>query len=156
MDITSSDQIPPDQIPEAQTPEATASEAFYAGALRRIQRAMLILGIVGSGMAWFYFGWKLALSFAAGACIACPNFHSLERIVDALAERTVQSGNIQSGRVVVVRFLVRYFLMAAVGYAILSASPVSLYGLFAGLFLPVAGIFCEAAYELYAALLRGL
>ncbi len=132
------------------------SEAFYAGALRRIQRAMVVLGILGSGTAWVRFGWRVALSFAAGAGIACLNFHSLERIVDALAERTTQSGQAQSGRMVVVRFLVRYFLMAAVGYAILSVSRVGVYGLFAGLFLPVAAIFCEAAYELYAALLRGL
>jgi hypothetical protein len=149
MDSTSADQIPPD-------PKQQASQVFFAGALRRIQRAMLTLGVLGSGVAWYRFGWKLALGFAAGAGIAYLNFHSLERIVDALAERTVQSGNAQSSRVVVVRFLVRYFLMAAVGYAILSASPVSLYGLFAGLFLPVAGVFCEAAYELGAAGLRGL
>ena len=29
-------------------------------------------------------------------------------------------------------------------------------GLFAGLFLPVAGIACEAGYEVYAALSRGV
>jgi ATP synthase I chain len=149
MDSTSADQIPPD-------PKQQASQVFFAGALRRIQRAMLTLAVLGSGVAWYRFGWKLGLGFAAGAGIAYLNFHSLERIVDALAERTVQSGNAQSSRVVVVRFLVRYFLMAGVGYAILSASPVSLYGLFAGLFLPVAGVFCEAAYELGAAGLRGL
>jgi hypothetical protein len=56
----------------------------------------------------------------------------------------------------VLRFLLRYFLMAAAAYAIFTVSRASLYGLFAGLFLPVAGIACEAAYELYIALARGL
>jgi hypothetical protein len=31
-----------------------------------------------------------------------------------------------------------------------------LYGFFAGLFLPVAAILCEAVYEVYAALIRGI
>jgi hypothetical protein len=46
--------------------------------------------------------------------------------------------------------------MALAGYVIFSASPASLYGLLAGLFLPVAAIACEAAYEAYIALARGL
>ena len=37
-------------------------------------------------------------------------------------------------------------------YAILTSFPASLRGLFAGLFLPVAAIACEAAYELYVAI----
>jgi hypothetical protein len=46
--------------------------------------------------------------------------------------------------------------MAIGAYAILTVSPASLYGLLAGLFLPVAAIACEAVYELYAALAHGL
>jgi hypothetical protein len=46
--------------------------------------------------------------------------------------------------------------MALAAYAIFKFSPASLYGLFAGLFLPVGAIMCEAAYELYAALRHGL
>ena len=57
---------------------------------------------------------------------------------------------------VVLRFLLRYVLMGLAAYAILSVSPASLYGLFAGLFLPVAAIACEAAYEAYVAVARGL
>ena len=45
------------------------------------------------------------------------------------------------------RFLLRYVLMALGAYVIFTVSPASLYGLFAGLFLPVAAIACEAAYE---------
>jgi hypothetical protein len=147
-------------FPESPVPmDLTAidrSEAFYAGALRRIQLAMVVLGISAGVTAWIHFGWRIAFSFTGGACIAYLNFHSLERIVDALAERTTQSGHAQSSRMVVVRFLVRYFLMAAVGYAILSVSRMGVYGLFAGLFLPVAAIMWEAVYELFTALLHGL
>ncbi len=55
-----------------------------------------------------------------------------------------------------VRFLLRYVLMGVGAYVILSVSPASLYGFLAGLFLPVAAIACEAAYELYVALARGV
>jgi hypothetical protein len=47
-------------------------------------------------------------------------------------------------------------LMALGAYAILTVSPASLNGLLAGLFLPVGAILCEAGYEVYAALARGI
>ncbi len=134
----------------------TQSEAFYAGAVSRIPRFMLVLAVVLSAAAWLRFGWRIALGFACGCAIAYLNFYWLERVVSGLADRVTQSGRSESGRGVVLRFLLRYFLMAVVAYGIFSVSRASLYGLFAGLFLPVAGIACEAAYEVYAAFVRGM
>jgi hypothetical protein len=131
------------------------AESFYSGALGRIPRFMAALGVVLSGAGWLRFGWRIALGFACGCAIAYLNFHWLERVVNALADRATQTPYKQSSGGIVFRFLVRYFLMAGAGYAIFSVSPASLYGLFAGLFLPVGGIACEAAYELYMALARG-
>ena len=132
------------------------SEAFYAAAVTRIPRFMIFLGLFFTAAAWFRFGWRIALGFACGCAIAYLNFHWLERVVTALADRVTSTGQPQSGRGVVARFLLRYLLMAIVAYAIFSVSPASLYGLFAGLFLPVAGIACEAVYELYSAYNRAL
>ncbi len=134
----------------------STSEVFYAGALRRIPRFMVALALVFSLAAWLHYGWRIALGFFCGCAIAYLNFHWLERVVSALADRATSSGYKQSSGGIVFRFLVRYFLMAAAGYAIFTVSPASLYGLFAGLFLPVGGIACEAAYEVYAALSRGV
>lgn len=131
------------------------SESFYAGAVARIPRFMLGLALVLSPAAWWRFGWRSALGFACGCAVAYLNFYSLEKVVSALADRATQSQYRQSSGGVVFRFLFRYFLMALAAYAIFSVSPASLYGLFAGLFLPVGGIACEAAYELYMALARG-
>jgi ATP synthase I chain len=131
-------------------------ECFYAGALARIRRFMLATGGICAAAAWLHFGWRIALGFACGCAIAYLNFHWLERVVNAMADRVTQTGQTQSSQGVVSRFLLRYFLMAVAAYAILTVSPASLYGLFAGLFLPVAGIACEAVYELYAALARGV
>jgi hypothetical protein len=132
------------------------AESFYSGALSRIPRFMIVLAVIFSAAAWLSFGWRIALGFACGCAIAYLNFHWLERVVSALADRATQTGQTQSSSGIVARFLMRYLLMAAAAYAIFSVSPASLYGLFAGLFLPVGGIACEAAYEVYAALTRGI
>jgi hypothetical protein len=131
------------------------AESFYSGALSRIPRFMVALAFILSAAGCLRFGWRIALGFACGCAIAYLNFHWLERVVSALADRATQTAYKQSSGGIVFRFLVRYFLMAVAAYAIFSVSPASLYGLFAGLFLPVGGIACEAAYELYMALARG-
>jgi len=117
---------------------------------------MGVLAVAVPLVGWVAFGARTALGLACGCLIALFNFLWLKRGVEALAERVVGAGKPQSGKGVVARFLLRYVLMGIGAYVILSVSPASLYGLLAGLFLPVAAIACEAAYELYVALVRGL
>lgn len=131
-----------------------ASDDFYARALERIQTFMLVLGIAALITACIFFGWRIGLGFALGTTIPYLNFHWLKKLVAGLADLTIGSGRPASGRGVVHRFLLRYFLMAIVAFVILTVSRESLYGLFAGLFLPVAAILCEAMYEAYVALIR--
>lgn len=132
------------------------TEAFYSAAATRIPRFMIFLSLLFTGAAWLRFGGRIALGFACGCAMAYVNFHWLEQVIATLADRATSTGHPPSTRSVVGRFLFRYLLMALGGYAIFSVSPASLYGLLAGLFLPVAGIACEAAYELYASLARGM
>jgi small-conductance mechanosensitive channel len=143
---------------EPQDPDSTsssASESFYAHALDRIRSFMFVLWMVLSATAWLRFGWRVALGFFIGCAVAYLNFHWLKGVVTELADRITQTGRRQSSKGVVLRFLLRYFLMAFGAYAILTVSPASLYGLLTGLFLPVAAIACEAAYEIFATLVRG-
>jgi len=135
---------------------AGLSDAFYSGALDRITRFMPGLALLGSIALWFFYGWRASMGFACGCAIAYLNFHWLKRVVSALADRAVHSEHTPSGKGMLFRFLLRYFLMAAVAYVIFTVLPASLNGLFAGLFLPVAAIACEAVYEAYMALSRGL
>ena len=116
---------------------------------------MIVIGIAAVITAWTYFGWKVGLGLALGCAISYLNFHWLKKVVAGLAELTIQSGAPVSGRGIVHRFLLRYFLMAVVAFAILTVSRESLYGLFAGLFLPVAAILCEAVYEGYKVVISG-
>ena len=132
------------------------SEAFYAGALERIRRWMLLLALTSSVACCWRFGWRVALGFVCGGSVAYLNFHWLKRVVTTLGEGAAGSGRPQSSSGMVLRFLLRYALMGLGAYVIFTVSPASLYGLFAGLFLPVAAIACEAAYEAWAAVARGV
>ena len=134
--------------------QAPADDAFYSRTIERIQRVMIVIGIAAIATAQAYFGWRISLGVLLGCITGYVNFHWLKRVVAGLAELTAQSGTPASSRGIVYRFLQRYFLMAAAGFVILRVSRESLYGLFAGLLLPVAALLCEAAYEGYAALTR--
>jgi hypothetical protein len=129
-------------------------DAFYAGALGRIRNSMIVLAAALSVLAWMTFGARPALGFLTGCIIAYLNFHWLKNGVSGLADRVTNTGERQSGKGIVVRFLLRYVLLGVGAYAILTSFPASLRGLFAGLFLPVGAIVCEAAYELYVAVAR--
>jgi ATP synthase I chain len=133
---------------------APAGDDFYSRALERIQKIMLVLGIAALITSYIFFGWRIGMGFALGATIAYLNFHWLKKVVAGLADLTIGSGTPASSRGVVHRFILRYFLMAIVAFVILAVSRESLFGLFAGLFLPVAAIVCETVYEAYAALIR--
>ena len=130
------------------------SDAFYGRALDRIRTFMLVLGPVLAAAAWLKFGRSAALGFLLGCVISYLNFHWLKSGVTHLADRVTNTGKSQSGKGIVARFLLRYVLLGAAAYAILTSFPASLRGLFAGLFLPVGAIVCEAAFEVYVGLTR--
>jgi len=136
-------------------PMARSPDDFYSGAYARIVRFMLALGMVAAIAVLARFGTTVTAGFLLGCAIAFVNFHWLKRVVSALADRATATGERQSTRGVVLRFLLRYFLIALGAYAIFKISQDSLYGLLAGLFLPVGAILMEAVYELYVALRRG-
>ena len=137
----------------APSPEA---ESFYAGAIGRITHFMPVLALLGTALLWWRTGGFLAAGFVVGCLIAYINFYWLKRVVNAIAERAALGTPTGHTHGIVARFLVRYALVAVAAYAILSLSVRSLHGLLVGLFLPVAAILCEAAYETYVALRRGL
>ncbi len=123
-------------------------EQFYSGALRRISRTMLVGGLILAIAAWLRFGGRVALGFAIGCAIAYFNFYRLKRVVSAIADRTTQTATKQSSAGVVLRFLLRYLLMAVVAYVMIKRWPESLNALLAGLFLPVLAVMVEAVQEL--------
>jgi len=135
---------------------SVVSEHFYSGALDRIRRFMAVLAPVLITATWWKFGVRSAIGLAFGCIIAYINFYWLKRVITGFVDRAAGATSSQSADGIVSRFLLRYVLMAVGAYVILTVSPASLNGLLAGLFLPVSAIACEAVYELYAALARGM
>jgi hypothetical protein len=110
---------------------------------------MLVLGAASVVTGTAFFGWRIGLGFAVGGAVSFLNFYWLKKVVAGVASLTIRSGTPVSSSKIVRRFLLRYFLMAMAAFVILTVSRDSLYGFFAGLFLPVAAMLCEAGYETY-------
>jgi ATP synthase I subunit len=142
--------------PQPVSAASEVAERFYSGALNRIRRFMAVLSPLVVAVAWWKFGIRAAAGLAVGCLIAYVNFQWLKRVISGFVDRASGASQAQSGEGIVWRFVFRYVLMALGAYVILTVSPASLNGLLTGLFLPVAAIVCEAAYELYAALARGM
>ena len=126
-------------------------ESFNARALPRMFRTMLAVSVLLLAPAFWWYGWAGAIGFAAGATVCCINFRALERSVEALGERIVNRQSREKGGRIVLRFLVRYALVAAVAYAIFKSSALAFRGFLWGLCLPVAAMMIEAGFEVYAA-----
>jgi small-conductance mechanosensitive channel len=138
------------------SPLPAEEEKFYSSALLRIRNFMQVLAPLAGAGAWIKFGWPTAAGFLLGCIIAYLNFQWLKSGVSALADKVSNTGKRQSGKAIIARFLLRYTLLGLAAYAILTSFPASLGGLFAGMFLPVAAILCEAVYEVYIALRPGV
>ena len=133
----------------------SADESFFAAAYERIIRILAVLLPCAVILLWISFNHRFAVGFLVGGAIAIVNFLSLKRLVIAFADRVIASGGERRSSGLVLRFVLRYGLVAVAGYAIFKSSAMSAYGLLAGLGLPAVAIMIEAGYELYGSLRRG-
>jgi hypothetical protein len=118
-------------------------------------RFILILGAALTLFASLRFGLVSGVGFAAGAFIAYLSFRSLNKAVQSLASRIVDSGQHASGFSLVHGFFLRYLLAGVVAYVIFTSSSQAFRGFLFGLCTPVAAMLVEAGFEAYAALRRG-
>ena len=143
---------------EQANPVPAASDArlapIYARAVPRILRIMLVTSLLLVAPAFWFYRWRGAIGFAAGAAVSYVNFLALTRGVEDLAERIVNRQSREKGRKIVVRFLVRYGLVAVVAYVIFKSSALAFRGFLWGLCVPVAAMMIEAGFEAYAAFRR--
>jgi hypothetical protein len=131
--------------------QTEAADTFYTAIYQRLVGIMVVLATAGTAAVWIKYRAVMALSFLAGSFIAILNFHWLRRTIEAMGPGLEDSGKPPSRSGVVARFLLRYVLIAAAAYVILKSTANNLYGLFAGLSLPVGAILIEALYEIYRA-----
>ena len=131
--------------------ESPLLDSFYARAIPRMLRTMLVIGVLLLGPIYWFYGWMGAAGVAAGAAVSYINFRTLIRGVEALGDRIVNRQSKERGWTIVLRFLVRYGLVGIVAYAIFKGSAVAFRGFLWGLCLPVAALMAEAGVEAYAA-----
>lgn len=117
---------------------------------------MAILALVLTPAAWVRFHGRMGLSFAAGSLLALLNFYWLALTIRTAGAKAESSGGRSGSGGVMLRFVLRYVLVALAAYAIFKGSTDSLYGLFAGLSLPVAAILIETVYQIYRMLRAGI
>jgi ATP synthase I chain len=131
------------------------TERFFAGAVRRILKFLTVISaILVLPVAWI-FGKAFAGGFLAGALVSWLNFRALARGVEGIAERIVERHSRERGHVVVLRFLLRYVLVAGIAYVIFEGSTQAFRGFLFGVCVPVGAMLAEATYEGYMAFRRG-
>lgn len=135
--------------------ESPAAERFFAAAIPRMLRFILVVGAVLTLVAAWRFGWITAVGLAAGALISYASFRSLNKAVQALASRIVDAHRPERGFSLVHGFFLRYLLAGGVAYVIFTSSSQAFRGFLFGLCTPVGAMLLEAAFEAYAALRRG-
>ena len=124
---------------------------FFISSYRRLVGTMIALALVLAPAVWIRYGRAMSLVFLLGSAIAIVNFHWLRRSIEAMGARIESTGRPPSRAGVLLRFVMRYLLIAAAAYAILKSTASSLNGLFFGLSLPVGAILIEAIYQVIAA-----
>jgi hypothetical protein len=132
------------------------AERFFSGAIDRIRRITVVLGVASTIVVWALYGTATGIGFLIGSAISYVNFHWLKRAIEGLALTVTQSGHAPSSAGIVFRFVLRYGFIAIACYVIFMSSKSSVYGLLGGLFVTVAAILCEAAYEAAVSLRRGV
>jgi hypothetical protein len=140
--------------PEPQQ-DQTPADRFFAAAIPRMLRFEIILGLIFVPVAAWRFDAVTALGVAAGAFVAYLSFLSLNKAVQSLAARIVDSNQPDGGFSLVNGFFLRYLLAGIVAYVIFTSSSRAFRGFLFGLCTPVAALLMEAGFEAYNALRRG-
>lgn len=140
-----------DQLNPEVSPADLRLQSFNERTLSRMFRTLLVVSIALLVPAFLRYGWAGAIGFAGGAAISSLNFRALQRSVEALADRVVNEHSREKGGRIVLRFLLRYGLVAAAAYAIFKGSALAFRGFLWGLCLPVAAMMIEAVLEALAA-----
>jgi hypothetical protein len=137
------------QITNSVTPDGIAGGGN--GALEmRLFRAMIAsigLAVVVSTMLQ---PWRVTTGLMLGGLLSLLNFHWLETSVAAVFNVSAA----ERPRVRMSRYIIRYFVVAAVAFTAYQLDLVSLGAMFAGLCSFVPALFIEASRQFYFAIIR--
>jgi hypothetical protein len=130
----------------------TDTEAqFAAAAEARIRLGFAILAMAGVAVILIVWRWPVAAGFALGAIVSFVSMAHLQHVVQVFTARAAGEGSAEPAAATVMRFLMRFALITVLAYAVFRISRAALYGYVTALFLPVAAMSSEAAYEAWFA-----
>jgi ATP synthase I chain len=135
-------------------PDVLDEHTRYERVIPRVLRNTVVVGVLLLGPAFWFFGWAASIGFAFGVAVSYVNFKSLTRGVEGLADRIVNRNSREKGGRIVLRFVVRYGLVAAAAYAIFKSSSLAFRGFLCGLCIPAAALMAEAVWQGYTAFRR--
>jgi len=126
------------------------SDATYRRAPQRIERTIMVLGLLAACAALFFASWRDGAGILIGAACSWLNFRWLRTSIVGLTDRLTANPDSQgSTGLLALRFLLRYAVVGAVVYATLKGSVASGLGVCAGLLLIVPALMIEALYEFH-------
>jgi ATP synthase I chain len=125
------------------------SQIDDSGIERRFRRNTDVVIAVAASAGWFLSGWRMALGAMLGGALCLFNIRWLGGSVRALLSKAAVT---QSGRVppfTASKFILRYFIIAAVIVIALSTGFFHPLGIGIGFAAFAGGVMIEAAYQLY-------
>jgi hypothetical protein len=124
------------------------SDEPYRRAPQRIERTLIVLGVLSACAALVFGTWRDSAGILIGAACSWLNFRWLRTSIVGLTNRLVANPDAGgSAAPLALRFLLRYAVVGAVVYATLKGSVASSLGVCAGLLLIVPALMIEAIYE---------
>ena len=112
---------------------------------RRVDRTGFILLVLASGIAFFLYSGRAALSLALGGVLSTVNFHWLKQAVDFVI---LEGGSGPVGKRVVWQYAGRYALIAVTLYVTIRYSILVPALIVAGLLVYVLAILLESVFEI--------
>ena len=112
---------------------------------RRVDRTGFILLILASGITFFLYSGRAALSLALGGVLSTVNFHWLKQAVDFVI---LEGGSGPVGKRVVWQYAGRYALIAVTLYVTIRYSILVPALIVAGLLVYVLAILLESVFEI--------
>lgn len=120
-------------------------------ALRRVFRGTLAAAAAAAALSGFLAPWRVTAGLALGGALALFNQHWLSSSVEAAFEGATAA---RPPKVKAARYILRYFVVAAVVFAASEAGLVSLVATLAGMCAVVAGLLAEGFRQFYFAIVR--
>jgi hypothetical protein len=125
------------------------SQIDDSGIERRFRRNTYVVIGVAASVGWFLSGWRMALGAMLGGALCLFNIRWLGGSVRAILSKAAvtQSGRVPPGAAF--KFILRYFIIAAVIVIALSTGFFHPLGIGIGFAAFAGGVMIEAAYQLY-------